>query len=313
MYIGVDLGGTNIKVALVNDACEILAEAQRPTGLPRSAEAVCKDIVETMRQVLVLADVDFTSIGGIGVGCPGKVDGEAGMVIYSNNLGWKNFDIRGYLRSATGFDIALANDANVAALGEVCAGSAKGAESAVIITLGTGVGSGVVLGGKIVTGYGRGASEIGHIVIQDGGVRCTCGRYGCLESYASATALIRMTNEAVAQNPQSGLAKLAQQGGVDGKTAFEAAGQGDIAGRQVVDKYIHYLGCGLANIINIFQPEVICLSGGISRQGEALLEPLRRVVYPQVFGGVDQRTARIEICTLGHKAGLIGAAMLVKM
>lgn len=313
MFLGVDLGGTNIKVALVNEACEIMAQASRPTALPRPAEAVCDDMVLTMRQVLEEAGLAFTDLAGIGVGCPGRVDDETGIVVYSNNLGWHNFDMRGYLQPRTGFCVQLGNDANVAALGEVFAGSAKGAESAVIITLGTGVGSGVVQNGQILTGYGRGASEIGHMVIQQGGELCTCGRRGCFESYASATALVRITKTAIEQNPQSLLAQIAaKEQEVNGKTAFTAAGQGDEAGRGVVEEYIHYLGCGLANIINIFQPQIICLSGGISKQGENLLEPLRRVVYPQVFGGADERVAKIEICSLGHNAGVIGAAMLAK-
>ena len=205
---------------------------------------------------------------------------------------------------------------HAAALGEALAGCAKGAESAVIITLGTGVGGGVVLGGKLLTGYTGAAAEPGHMVILDtpDAPRCTCGRPGCLESLASATALIRMTKEAMAAHPESTLHGLAvQSGGVNGRTAFDAAAQGDAAGKAVVEQYIHYLAVGVANMINIFFPEVIGLSGGVANQGENLLAPLRAAVGPMVFGNAyAQKHTRITTCTLGYRAGVIGAALLAK-
>lgn len=235
---------------------------------------------------------------------------------YSNNLGWHDFAMGDYLRAKTGLPVALANDANAAALGEALAGCAKGAESAVIITLGTGVGGGVVLGGKLLTGYTGAAAEPGHMVILDtpDAPRCTCGRPGCLESLASATALIRMTKEAMAAHPESALHGIAaQSGGVNGRTAFDAAARGDAAGKAVVEQYIHYLAVGVANMINIFFPEVIGLSGGVANQGENLLAPLRAAVGPMVFGNAyAQKHTRITTCTLGYRAGVIGAALLAK-
>lgn len=311
-YIGVDLGGTNIKVAVVDDTCGILAEADRPTALPRQGEEVCDDMVLTMQEALQKAGLTFGDIAGLGVGCPGTIDDEAGLVRYSNNLGWRHFNMRAYLQAKTGLVAAMGNDANLAALGEVYAGSAKGAQSAVIITLGTGVGGGVVLGGKILTGYTGAASELGHMVIKDGGWLCTCGRLGCFESYASATGLIRLTREAIEENPESAMAHLAaQRGVVNGLTAFDAMRQDCPAGKAVVEEYIHYLAVGVANTINIFYPEVISLSGGISKEGETLLAPLREQTYAMVFGGMHEgKQTRLEVCTLGHRAGLIGAAML---
>ena len=185
-----------------------------------------------------------------------------------------------------------------------------------IITLGTGVGGGVVLGGKMLTGYTGAAAEPGHMVILDtpDAPRCTCGRPGCLESLASATALIRMTKEAMAAHPESTLHGIAaQSGGVNGRTAFDAAAQGDAAGKAVVEQYIHYLAVGVANMINIFFPEVIGLSGGVANQGENLLAPLRAAVGPMVFGNAyAQKHTRITTCTLGYRAGVIGAALLAK-
>lgn len=283
-YLGVDLGGTNIKAALVDADGAIIKEASTPTKLPRPAEAVCDDIAALCNQL-----AQGQQVAGIGVGCPGTVDG--GLVRYSNNLDWHDFAMGDYLRAKTGLPVALANDANAAAFGEALAGCAKGAESAVIITLGTGVGGGVVLGGKLLTGY-----------------------TGCLESLASATALIRMTKEAMAAHPESALHGIAaQSGGVNGRTAFDAAAQGDAAGKAVVEQYIHYLAVGVANMINIFFPEVIGLSGGVANQGENLLAPLRAAVGPMVFGNAyAQKHTRITTCTLGYRAGVIGAALLAK-
>lgn len=293
-YLGVDLGGTNIKAALVDADGAIIKEASTPTKLPRPAEAVCDDIAALCNQL-----AQGQQVAGIGVGCPGTVDG--GLVRYSNNLDWHDFAMGDYLRAKTGLPVALANDANAAALGEALAGCAKGAESAVIITLGTGVGGGVVLGGKLLTGYTGAAAEPGHMVILDtpDAPRCTCGRPGCLESLASATALIRMTKEAMAAHPESSLHGLAVQS--------------DAAGKAVVEQYIHYLAVGVANMINIFFPEVIGLSGGVANQGKNLLAPLRAAVGPMVFGNAyAQKHTRITTCTLGYRAGVIGAALLAK-
>lgn len=238
------------------------------------------------------------------------------MVLYSNNLDWHDFAMGDYLTAKTGLPVKLGNDANVAALGEAVAGCAKGAQSAVVVTLGTGVGSGVVLDGKMLTGYTGAASELGHMVIQDvpGAPRCTCGRPGCFESLASATALIRMTKEARRAHPESALNTLAPaEDDVTGRTAFDAAAQGDAAGREVVDTYTHYLAVGIANIINIFFPEVIGLSGGVANQGENLLVPLRTAVEPMVFGSAfAKKKTRITTCTLGYRAGVIGAALLAR-
>ena len=309
LYLGVDLGGTNIKAALVNSEGEILCEANTPTNLPRPAEAVCDDIA-----ALCLQLAEGKDVAGVGVGCPGTVDG--GTVLYSNNLDWHDFAMEEYLAQKTGLPVAVGNDANVAALGEALAGCAKGAQSTVVVTLGTGVGAGVVLDGKLLTGYTGAASEAGHMVILDtaDAPRCTCGRHGCLEALASATALIRMTKEARLAHPESALNVLAAKPeDVNGRTAFDAAAQGDAAAQQVVDTYIHYLAVGIANLINIFFPEVIGLSGGVANQGENLLKPLRAAVEPMVFGhDFAQKHTRITACTLGYRAGVIGAALLAK-
>lgn len=308
LYIGVDLGGTNIKAALVNETGAIVKEIDVPTRLPRSAESVCDDIAAMCRSLAA-----GLTVAGIGVGCPGTIDG--GTVRFSNNLDWHDFAMARYLQTRTNLPVTLANDANAAALGEALAGCARGAHSAVILTLGTGVGGGVVLEGKLLTGYTGAAAEPGHMVVLDtpAAPLCTCGRRGCLETLASATALIRMTRQAMADHPESALHELAAQDGVTGRTAFDAAARGDAAARAVVEQYIHYLAVGVANLINIFFPEVVGLSGGVANQGENLLAPLRQAVRPLIFGDAfAHRHTTLTTCTLGYRAGVIGAAMLAR-
>ena len=309
LYLGVDLGGTNIKAALVTEKGEIVKEASTPTNLPRTAEAVCDDIA-----ALCLQLAEGEQVAAVGVGCPGTVDD--GVVIYSNNLDWHDFAMADYLKAKIGLPVFVGNDANVAALGEALAGCGRNAESTVVVTLGTGVGAGVVLGGELLTGYTGAASEAGHMVILDtpDAPRCTCGRPGCFEALASATALIRMTREARRAHPESALNTIASaEADVNGRTAFDAAAQGDMVAQAVVDSYIHYLAVGVANLINIFFPEVIGLSGGVANQGENLLKPLRAAVEPMTFGhSFAKKHTRITTCTLGYRAGVIGAALLAK-
>ena len=287
-YIGIDLGGTSIKGAVVTEGGTILKEASCPTQRESGPEHVAREIAGL---ITALAEgYDPQAIGGVGVGCPGIVEDHSGIVRYSANLHWENFDLRAAVQKYSGYTVRLANDANAAALGEVVAGCAQNVDSAVILTLGTGVGSGVVLNGKILTGCTGGAAELGHMVVEDGGALCACGRKGCFETYASATGLIRMAKEAMAQHPESLLHPTAAA---------------------VVERYIHYLSVGIANVINCFYPEVVALSGGIANQGEALLAPLREAVAPQVYGNQYLQThTRILGCTLGYHAGIIGAAML---
>lgn len=309
-FVGVDLGGTNIKTGVVDENGLILSESSRPTGLPKPAQAVCEDILATIYSALDKAGMSLADIEGVGVGCPGTVDPETGVVVYSNNLAWRDVPLGQSLRHVLQRPVYAGNDANVAALGEVRAGSAMGANSAVIVTLGTGFGAGIVIGSRIWTGHNSAASEFGHMVIVHGGVQCTCGRYGCLESYASATGLIRMTREAMAAHPDSLMNTMTGPEGVDGRTAFEARRQGDTVAAVVVEQYISYLACGITNILNALQPEIISLGGGVAKEGDTLLLPLREKVYSEVFGGCGEKHTRIEFCTLGYRAGIIGAAML---
>ena len=308
-YIGIDLGGTNIKGAVVNEQGEIIRQSACPTHAEQGVEAVTATIADMIRDLAKGED-----IAGVGLGCPGIVDDKCGTVVYACNLGWINYDVRSALKKLTGFSVRLVNDANAAALAEVVAGAAKGAESAVVVTLGTGVGGGVVIGGRLLTGYTGAASELGHMTIVADGEPCACGRKGCFEAYASATALIRMTDEAMLAHPESAMHQIAAElGGVDGRTAFAAQQAGDSVGDAVVRQYIRYLSIGIANIVNIFFPEVVALSGGVANQGENLLAPLRREVSQQEYGAAyTAKHPRLVCCTLGNTAGMIGAAMFAK-
>lgn len=309
LYAGVDLGGTNIKAALVTAEGEIVCEGSHPTALPRPGQEICADIAALVAELEARAG---SRVAALGIGCPGSVD-EQGTVVYANNLEWTNFPAGQMLHDLTGLPVAVGNDANVAALGEALFGCAKGAQSAVIVTLGTGVGGGIIIGGQMVTGFNGAASELGHMVVEPEGVPCTCGQQGCLEMYASATGLVRMTRQAMEAAPHSTMHDLAARQGVDGRLAFDAAAAGDQAARQVVDRYLQYLGRGISNLINILFPEVVGLSGGVANQGEALLEPLRAIVEPAIYGHeMGGPRTRLVCCTLGYKAGVIGAAMLAR-
>ncbi len=304
-YIGVDIGGTNIKTGVVDSTGNIISEASVPTGADRPQDIVLQDILSAVKNSIEVSKLDPKEILAVGLGSPGAIDTENGIVIRNYNLGWKDFHICEKISGELKIPAKLANDADAAALGEVVSGSAKGAKRALIITLGTGVGTGVVVNEKILPG------EFGHMVIAYGGRPCTCGRKGCFEAYSSATGLINMTKEAIAKHPGGVLADTAKlEGEVSGRTVFDAVEKGDEIAKKVIDEYLEYLACGIANLINGLQPEVVSLGGGVAKQGEKLLAPLRVKVEREVFKGL--MLPKIVCCTLGYKAGLIGAAMSVK-
>jgi len=310
LYLGVDIGGTNIKAAVVSEDCAIISHSSRPTKAFRPFNAICDDILLSINDVMDKAGVGFKDISGLGLCAPGMVDGRLGQVLFSGNLGWDDAPIREFFLEKCGLHAVIGNDANAAALAEACAGCAKDVKNAVIITLGTGVGGGVIVEGSILIGSGP-ASEPGHMAIIHNGEQCTCGRRGCWEAYASITALVRMTKEAMEAHPRSELHRVAAaQGSVSGRTAFDAMRQGDPVGSEIVDRYIGYVACGITNMINLFYPDIVAISGGISKERETLLSPLRKKIYPEVFGSHKCRLPQIEICALGENAGVIGAAML---
>ncbi len=310
--LGIDLGGTNIKAGVVDDQFRIVGRAKKKTGIPRPATDVMDDMAQCAKQAAEAAGVPWDAIDRIGVGVPGTANEQTGVVEYANNLGFEHVPMREYLQKKLHKQIDITNDANAAALGEVLAGAAKGASNAVAVTLGTGVGGGIVIDGKLYCGFHYGGAELGHMGIVLGGRQCTCGRRGCLEAYASATGLIRSTKEAMDAHPDSLMWEVAGENGgaVSGRTAFLAAGRGDQAAQAVVDAYIEQLGYGLASVINILAPEVLVIGGGVSNEGENLLRPLIACVRPQMYVRDPAKQTRIVLATLGNDAGLIGAAFL---
>ena len=312
-YIGIDLGGTNIKAGVVNENYEIIAKASTKTLCPRPAKEIADDMAKVSIEACKNAGISVDDVEWIGVGTPGIADNVNGTIPYSNNLGFKDVPIRKYIREHIDKPVYVANDANAAAYGEFVAGAAKGACDAVCITLGTGVGAGVIIDGKIFTGRNLAGTEIGHMVIETDGPQCTCGRKGCFEVFSSATGLINMTKQAIAENPGSVLAKYEKNDGkVSARHAFMAMREGDSAGKAVVDKYIKYLAAGITNVINIFQPDILCIGGGVCNEGDPLMKPMVGLVKKEVYTRMLDKNTEITVAKLGNDAGIIGAAFLGK-
>ncbi len=312
MYrIGIDLGGTNIVAAVVDENFSIVAKASCKTACPRPAQEIVADMARLAKEATEKAGLQLADIVSVGVGSPGACNSDEGVVEYANNLNFKQVPLQAMLEEQLGRPVAIANDANAAAYGEYVAGVAKDVDSCVCITLGTGVGGGVITDGKILTGSNFSGAELGHIVIVADGEPCSCGRCGCWESYSSATALIRQTKAAMEAHPESKLWELAPTlDDVNGKTAFDGMRLGDLVATDVVKYYIRMLACGLTNIINIFQPEVLCIGGGICKEGEYLTKPLMEHIVRERYSKYAKKQTRLEIAKLGNDAGLIGAAFL---
>lgn len=310
-YIGIDLGGTNIKAGVVSEEFEIIAKSTCKTNLPRPAEDICRDMAKVALEAVEKAGLTIDDIESVGIGTPGTANFDTGVIEYSNNLGFLDFHVVDLMKTLIDKPCFVENDANAAAYGEFVAGAAKGANDAVCITLGTGVGSGIVIGGKIYSGFNRAGGEIGHTVVDVNGPKCTCGRCGCFEVFSSATGLIRMTREAMEEDKTSVMWQMEQEDGkVSARTAFNAMRTGDRAGKEVVDKYIKYLACGITNVINTFQPDILCIGGGVCNEGDPLLLPLKEIVAKEVYTKNSEKNTEIVIAKLGNDAGIIGAAFL---
>lgn len=316
-YIGVDVGGTNIACGVVDENGKILARAKVKTrgggASPAPYHAVLESIKIAVREACENAGISTDKAASIGIGCPGLCNCDSGVVECSGNLGFVNVPLKADIEEEFGLPVYLENDANAAAFGEFTAGAAKGAKSAVVITLGTGVGAGIIIDGKIYRGANFAGGEIGHTVIVVDGEPCNCGRRGCFEAYSSATGLVRMTTEAMEQNPSSLIPQIIEEDGkISGRTAFKAMRRGDAVGKAVTERYIKYLSCGVANVINTFQPDILCIGGGVCNEGEALINPLKAAVAEQIFSKNSAKNTEIVICSLGNEAGIIGAAMLFR-
>lgn len=308
MIIGIDLGGMSAKGALlIGD--QLKGKSRVETSASDTAEQTALAIASLVLQTAEKANKQLDDIQAIGIGAPGVVDSEHGIIVSWTNFGWKNVRLAALVEKFTGKKTFLLNDANAAALGEAEYGAGKRFSDSVLLTLGTGIGSGIILGGKLFEGFRSAGAEIGHVVIHRDGELCSCGRKGCFERYASASALIRFTRESMRDEPNSALWKYAPTAErVDGRTVFLALKEGDPVAQRVLDRYVAELGEGIVNVANALRPQAVILGGGISAEGDTLLLPLRNYVYPRLY--VSTEYAPFEICcaALGNDAGLYGAA-----
>ena len=308
MYrIGIDLGGTNIAVGVVDEQHRILSEVAVPTDAARPYGEVIADMIAAVEQALAAAKLTAADCVSIGIGSPGNCDSERGVVVRAYNLGWFNVPVCEILQKHFGIPVRLSNDANVAALAETVAGAAIGCRNVVVITLGTGVGGGIIIDGRIYAGMRTAGAEMGHALLVLDGEPCSCGRNGCWEAYASATALIRQGKKAAAEHPESLLAGVKDMMAID---IFDCADHGDAVAQQVIDRWCDYVAAGLTDIVNTLAPEKILIGGGVSRQGERILQPMRRYVADHCFGQHEGAIPEIQCAMLGNEAGIIGAAAL---
>ncbi len=314
-YVGVDIGGTNLKAGLVDENGVLLATQKMKVASIADDDGLAWTVASLVQELAHTVNIPVSDVASVGVGVPGTVEIRSGSINYTCNLPLRNVPLRKLFHRYLSIPLYIENDANCAALAEFLVGAGRDSKRFVTITLGTGVGAGIVHNGKIYHGANGMAGEVGHMVIQRGGLPCPCGRHGCWEQYASATALKRMTAAALAAHPDSILAQVVAEndGRVSGQSAFIAARRGDPVGQQVCDEYVDYLACGVVNVVNIFQPDTLAIGGGVSNEAEEqlLLPVQQRVARESIPCGRDRRT-RIVKAELGNRAGLIGAALLGK-
>ena len=314
MYtIGIDLGGTNIAAGLVDESYKIIRKASVETKAKREADEIVKDMAALCKRLCDEQGISVDEIENVGIATPGTADRDNGVVNYANNLPFLYYPIADKLKQFFPVkSVTIANDADAAAYGEVVAGAGKGVKDFIMVTLGTGVGGGIVVNGQLYSGSTFAGGELGHMVIVHDGVQCSCGRKGCWEAYSSATALIRMTKEKMQACPDS--AMWAYVDGdldkVNGRTAFDCMRKGDAAAKEVVDTYISYLATGTANILNIFQPSVMAFGGGVANEKDNLINPLNELVSKEIYCRKEEDRTKLKSAVLGNDAGIIGAAAL---
>lgn len=300
LYLGLDVGGTAVKGVVIDSNGCLYGEDSVPTaagaGIVNSIVTLCNRLMKNNK------------VEGIGIGCAGVIDSAEGKVVLAKNLSLSDFPLVKLLQEKINLPVKITNDANAAALGEAKFGAGKDYKNSIFVTLGTGVGGGIVIDGKLFEGNKSAGGEIGHMVIEHGGELCSCGRRGCFEAYSSATALKKMTKRAMEENPGSAMWKSYTSDTVTGKTAFEYF-QTDTAAREVVERYIGYLACALSNLANIFRPEVIMLGGGVSKEGERLTAPLQKILNGEIFAA-GYAPVKVTVASLGPLAGAYGGAAL---
>lgn len=314
-YVGIDLGGTNIKAAVIDSLGSIIVSESVKTALPRSDKAIIKDMGLLIVKVIKDAGLTSADVEAVGIGSPGIIDSGAGVVVFSNNIRWDKVPLRDMLAEYTDLPIYISNDANVAALGEVKFGAGDGYKNAVFVTLGTGVGGGIIIDGELFEGWHSAGAELGHHKISNKGYDCSCGRKDCWEVYSSATAIIRDAKAAMLKHADSLMWKCVDGdiNKVEGRTAFDASDMGDKYAAAIVEEYLDNLSDGLVNIANIFRPEVILIGGGVSNRGDKLIEPLQKLVDSKIYGGNLTPRVIIKRANLGNNAGMLGAVALAML
>ena len=312
--IGLDVGGMSAKGALFTLNGELLCEENVKTKKEHGFEGTITILASLAERLAEKQGVLFSDVVAIGAGVPGVVDSKTGIVLRWSNFDWNNVPFAQKLAANTNKPVFIANDANVAALGEAKFGATAQYQSSILLTIGTGVGGGMVFDGKLIEGYKSAGAELGHITIREGGLACACGRKGCYEKYASATALVGQTRHAMVENLQSAMWDVVDGKieNVDGRTAFIAAKAGDETAKQVINQFVGYLSEGIADFVNILRPEAIVLGGGIANEGEALFEPLRKAVDARTYIAMDIVPLKIVGAELGNKAGVYGAFSMAK-
>lgn len=318
-YIGVDLGGTNIAIGIVNEQYEIVKKGSTPTKPERGADAIIEDMAALAKKLIADMGITLDEIEWAGVATPGTANSATGVVEYANNIPFLNYPLADKLSALLGGKpVYIENDANSAAKAEALAGVAAGAPISVMITLGTGLGGGIVIDGKVYSGFNFAGGELGHTVIENGGRQCSCGRKGCWEAYSSATGLVNITKDRVLEARAAGRKTSIDDmigkdlSRVSARTAFAAMKAGDELAAEIVDEYISYLACGISNTINLFHPNVLSIGGGVCNEGDYLLKPLFDKVWTQTYSREGEPRCEIKIAKLGNDAGIIGAAVLGK-
>ena len=310
--IGVDIGGMSVKVGLVDESGKILSKSVVKTA--STSQMVIDNLINQIKVLLKDSNLTIKDIAGIGIGCPGAVNSKTGVVDIFPNLGWENVSLVENIQKSLNTNIKISNDANVAVLAETLYGSAREYNSAVMFTLGTGVGSGIVIDKKLYEGNCSKGAEMGHTTLILGGEQCTCGRKGCVERYVSATALISQTKKAMLEDKNSTMWSFVNNSidNVDGKTAFECAKKGDETAIKVVETYVYYLSESILSVLNTFRPEAFIIGGGISAQGDYLIEKIVSYCEKYKYGIKTAPKTKILTATLGNDAGIIGASALVR-
>ncbi len=314
VYIGIDLGGMSIKAGIVDKQGKILIKDKVPTKADRHYSEIILDMATLIKKLLNDSHITIDDVLGIGIGSPGTPDSKSGVLVFSNNLHFYNVPIREELKRYYDVPIYLENDANVAALAESEFGASKNVENSVMITLGTGIGGGIIINNRIYGGFNSAASELGHMIIVHDGILCSCGQKGCFEKYASASALISQTIEGAKKNPTSLINEIVNHdySKINAKTVFNAKEAGDETAKNIITTFIGYLSSGIINIVDILFPEYIVIGGGLGNEGENLIAPLRKIVSETAYSSHGLRETTILPAKMGNDAGIIGAAMLVK-